>query len=191
MRKVQIEKTNTLLDDFFSVEEAYLQFEQFDGQMSPTVRRLNMERGDSVAAIVFNADSEKLILTRQFRYASHLRGEGWLIEAVAGMLGSESPEVAIKREIAEEIGYTNASLTKIANFFVSPGGTSEQIHLFYAVVRDEDKTAEGGGVDSEQEDIQTLEYNFQEALELLENGVIADAKTIMGLLWLENWSLKN
>ena len=68
MRKVKIEQTNRLLDDFFKVDEAFLQFEQFDGEMSPTVRRLNFERGDGVAALVLNADTDKLILVRQYRY---------------------------------------------------------------------------------------------------------------------------
>jgi nudix-type nucleoside diphosphatase (YffH/AdpP family) len=191
MKKVIIEKTNRLLDDFFKVDEAYLQFEQFNGEMSPQVRLLNFERGDGVAALVFNADTDKLILIRQFRYSTHLRGESWMIETVAGTKGeNENPEEAILREIEEEIGYSTAELTLISNFFVSPGGTSERIHLYYAVVYNKDKVHNGGGLPSEQEDIQILEYHYEQAMELLNNGVINDARTLIGLYWLDNLMLK-
>jgi nudix-type nucleoside diphosphatase (YffH/AdpP family) len=191
MRKVNIEKTNRILDDFFKVDEAFLQFEKMDGDMSETVRRLNFERGDGVAALVFNEDTDRIILVRQFRYATHLKGESWVIETVAGMKGAdEDPEEAIIREIEDEIGYANAQLTTINNFFVSPGGTSERIYLYYAVVSNMHKVSEGGGLASEAEDIQILEYHFEELMELMENEVITDAKTLIALLWLENLILK-
>jgi hypothetical protein len=44
MKKVSIEQKKILFDDFFKVEEAYLRFEQFNGEMSPRIRRLNMDR---------------------------------------------------------------------------------------------------------------------------------------------------
>jgi nudix-type nucleoside diphosphatase (YffH/AdpP family) len=191
MKKVIIEKTNRLLDDFFKVDEAHLQFEKFNGEMSPKVRLLNLERGDGVAALVFNADTDKLILIRQFRYSAHLRGESWMIETVAGTKKEdENPEEAILREIEEEIGYATAELTPISNFFVSPGGTSERVYLYYAVVYNKDKVHKGGGLASEQEDIQILEYHYEQAMELLNKGVINDARTLIALYWLDNLMLK-
>lgn len=191
MRKVNIEKTNRVLDDFFKVDEAFLQFEKLDGEMSETVRRLNFERGDGVAALVFNADTDKVILVRQFRYAAHTKGEGWVIETVAGMLGEgEDPEAAIIREIEEETGFAKADCTAISQFFVSPGGTSERIYLYYAVVHNKDKVNDGGGLASEHEDIEILEYHMEELMELMENGVITDAKTLIAIMWLENLILK-
>jgi hypothetical protein len=50
--RVDIKEKRWVLDDFFKVEEAHLSFERFDGTMSPVVRRLNFERGDSVAAML-------------------------------------------------------------------------------------------------------------------------------------------
>ncbi|MFK7808645.1 MAG: NUDIX domain-containing protein [Saprospiraceae bacterium] len=191
MKKVNIKKSNRILDDFFKVDEAFLQFEKLDGEMSDTVRRLNFERGDGVAALVFNADTDKIILVRQFRYSAHLRGESYVIETVAGMLKpEEDPEEAIKREIEEEIGFANPHLTPISQFFVSPGGTSEQIFLYYAVVHEADRVSAGGGLDTENEDIQILEYHMEEITELMDNGVITDAKTLIAIMWLENLILK-
>ena len=59
MRRVDVRRRRRLLDDFFKVDEAELSFECFDGSMTPPVRRLVFERGDSVAAVVFDRDAKK------------------------------------------------------------------------------------------------------------------------------------
>ena len=73
MRKVVIESKRRILDDFFKVEEAHLRYERFDRQMSPLVRRLNFERGDSVAAMIFNPKTQRIILVNQFRLPASTR----------------------------------------------------------------------------------------------------------------------
>ncbi len=192
MKKVKVEQKKRVFDDFFKIDEVQLQHERLDGSMSPTLRILNFERGDGVAAIVFNVDTDKIILTKQFRYPAYTRGEGWIIEAVAGMQENNmSPEEAIEKEILEEIGYEVESLSFMSTFFVSPGGTSERIHMFYAVVNNATKVAPGGGAEDEHEDIEILEYDLEQAIELAQTGGIMDAKTLYGLLWLENIVLKS
>ncbi len=191
MKKVNIEKKARIFDDFFKIDEVHLQHERLDGSMSPTLRVLNFERGDGVAAIVFNADTDKVILVRQFRYPAYTRGEGWIIESVAGMLDNEMPpEDAIKKEIFEEIGYEVESLSFMSTFFVSPGGTSERIHMYYAVVNNSGKVNAGGGLSTENEDIEILEFYLEDAIHLAQTGGILDGKTLYGLLWLENIVLK-
>jgi len=191
MKKVNVEQKKRIFDDFFKIDEVHLQHERFDGSMSPTLRRLNFERGDGVAALVFNVDTDKIILTNQFRYPAYTRGEGWIIEVVAGMLENDmTPEDAIKKEILEEIGYEVESLNFMSSFFVSPGGTSERIHMFYAVVNNSTKVNEGGGLEEENEDIQIVEYDLEQAIHMAQTGAIMDAKTLYGLLWLENIVLK-
>jgi len=192
MKKVNIEKKTRVFDDFFKIDEVHLQHERLDGTMSPTLRILNFERGDGVAAIVFNVDTDKIILTKQFRYPTYTRGQGWIIEVVAGMQeAGVSPEEAIKKEILEEVGYEVESLSFMSSFFVSPGGTSEQIHMFYAVVNNASKVSAGGGLDEENEDIQIVEYDLDQAIQLAQTGGIVDAKTLYGLLWLENIVMKS
>lgn len=187
MRKVFIEKKTRLLDDFFKVEEVQLRYERFDGSMSPLVRRLNVERGDSVAILLFNPKCQRILLVNQFKYPAYAKGPGWITETVAGMIGTdESPESAARREVEEETGYKVSRLEHVSTFYVSPGGSSERIILYYAEVDDTDKFDAGGGVAKEEEDIMTVDLSLTEALEQIQNGEIADAKTIVGIFWLHN-----
>src|SRR5262249_60250996 len=106
MRKVDVRSRRRLLDDFFKVDDAELSFERFDGSMTPPVRRLVFERGDSVAAGVFDRDAERLLLTEQFRFPAFEKGPGWLIELIAGMIDrGEQPEASIRREIEGDRAY--------------------------------------------------------------------------------------
>jgi ADP-ribose pyrophosphatase len=187
MREVLIEKKKRILDDFFKVEEAHLRYERFDGQMSPLVRRLNFERGDSVAVLIFNPKSHHILLVNQFKYPAYEKGPGWITETVAGMIDKdESPESAARREVEEETGCKVSKLEHISTFYVSPGGSSERIILYYAEVDETNKIEAGGGVRKENEDIMTVELSLTEALQEIQSGEIADAKTILGILWLQN-----
>jgi ADP-ribose pyrophosphatase len=183
-RRVVIERKRLILDDFFKVEEAYLSYERFDGTMSPVLRRLNFERGDAVAAVLFNRRRGTVLLVNQFKYPSFAKGPGWITELMAGMIDpGETPEVALHREMLEETGYQVENVEHIATFYVSPGGSSERIHLYYAELPDA-PVEKGGGEVAENEDIKVLEFAAKEAFHQLDRREIADAKTILGLMWL-------
>jgi ADP-ribose pyrophosphatase len=187
MKKVVVQRKKLLLDDFFKVEEALVSYELFDGRMSQTVRRLNFERGDAVAVIVFNRESRKVVLARQFRYPAYERGDGWLLEVVAGILEKgEEPGETARREVLEEVGYRVRKPVHLFTFYASPGGSSERIFLYYAEVTEADRIDGGGGVDSEHEDIRVHEYSLTETWRLMDSGEIVDAKTIIALMWLKN-----
>jgi nudix-type nucleoside diphosphatase (YffH/AdpP family) len=188
MKKVSIEEKKYIFDDFFKVEEAYLRFEQFNGKMSPRIRRLNMERGNSVAIVILNKDTDKLIMVSQFRYPTYQNSDGWTIEIIAGMIDpGETPEQTLRRELDEEIGLDLETFEHISVFYPSPGGSSEQIYLYYAEVSGEKaKYKETGGLLSHGEDVKALELSLQAALTKVKSGEIVDAKTIIGVFWLEN-----
>ena len=192
MKKVSIEQKRYILEDVFKVEEARLRYELFSGQMSDVIRRISLERGDSVAVIVFNLTTNKLIFVNQFRYPTYKNDQGWLIEAIAGIVEpDETPEVTARREVQEEIGLNISRLEHISSFYPSPGGSSERIHLFYTEVSGENaKYKKTGGLLSEGEDIKAEELSLDDALNKIKSGEIMDAKTIIGIYWMENRQLK-
>jgi ADP-ribose pyrophosphatase len=161
--------------------------------MSPLVRRLSLERGDSVAVLVFNQTTDKLILVSQFRYPTYQNQDGWIIEAIAGMVDpGETPEESAQREVQEETGLNIDRFEHITTFYPSPGGSSERIHLFYSEVSgDKAKYQETSGLIGEGEDIKAVEITLTDALERIKSGEIVDAKTIIGIYWLENHQIKN
>jgi len=192
MKKVTIEDKKYILEDVFKVEEAYLRYEKFNGEMSGTVRRISLERGDSVAVLILNLNTGKIILISQFRYPSYKNGDGWPIEAIAGIIDKgEKPEESARREVQEETGLHIETLEHITTFYPSPGGSSERIFLFYSEVsRDQSIDGEIAGLACESEDIKSHELTLDEALGKIKSGEIMDAKTIIGIYWLENRQLK-
>ncbi|MBK7952741.1 MAG: NUDIX hydrolase [Candidatus Accumulibacter sp.] len=191
MERTEVHGRRRLLDDFFKVDEAEVSFERADGSMTPPARRLVFERGDSVAAVVVHRESHSLLFTEQFRFPTLGKGSGWLLEVIAGMIDSgESPEAALRREIEEELGFAVARLEPISTFFVSPGGSSERIWLYYAEVTDSGRLSAGGGVAAEQEEIRIVRLSPDAAQAALREGRLPDAKTIIGLQWLFAKSLK-
>lgn len=185
MRRAEVRSRRRLLDDFFKVDEAEVSFERTDGSMTPPVRRLVFERGDSVAAVVLHRESDQLLFTEQFRFPTLGKGSGWLLEVVAGMIDrDEAPETALRRELEEELGFSAARIEPIATFFVSPGGSSERIWLYYAEVSDAGRLSDGGGVAAEHEEIRIVRMSRDEARAALLDGRLPDAKSIIGLQWL-------
>lgn len=180
-----IKETEVFKQAIFRVVAATLKFELYDGTMSDKLVRLNLDRGDSVAALIHDVQNDVLLMTEQFRYPTHEKGPGWLTEIVAGMVDTdEAPVDSMKREIREEVGYRVSSLQHIGTFYVSPGGSSERIHLFYSAVDQTDRVSNGGGKLSEGEDVRVMTKPVGQALEELDQGGIMDAKTMIALQWL-------
>ncbi len=172
----------------FRLKEAKLRHERYDGNMSEPITRISLERGDAVAIIAHNPLRKTILLTEQFRYPAykpHAR-DGWLLEVPAGMIDpDEDSEDAIRREVEEEIGYHVDSVQHVSTFFLTPGGSSERIILYYARIDASDKRAAGGGLEEEGEDIRTIEIPLVEAVRKIATGDIQDAKTIIGIQWMQ------
>ncbi|MEA3345308.1 MAG: NUDIX domain-containing protein [Chloroflexota bacterium] len=184
--RVEIEEQERLYDGFFKLDRITLRHERFDGSMSSSKSILNLERGDAVGVLLHDVERDVLIFANQFRYAAYERtGQGWMVGIIAGMMEEgESMEQVARREALEEAGYRLEELEFITTFFVSPGGTTERIHLFYAPVSESQRISDGGGIDDE--DIRLIELSFNEAWKRVEDGHICDAKTIVALQWLRS-----
>ena len=185
--KIILKQVERVFDEFLKIDRAVIQFEKFDGTMTDDIVRFTMNRGDSVAALLLNRDTHKLIFTKQFRYPAYAHDEknGWLLEIVAGIIEhNNDPDRTIINEIYEEVGYQVSTVEKIRCFYTTPGSNSEQVHLYYAEVTNDQKINEGGGLDRETEYIQAIEMPIEDAFQLLDRNEIKDAKTIIALQWL-------
>ncbi|MBT8394627.1 MAG: NUDIX domain-containing protein, partial [Bacteroidia bacterium] len=144
--------------------------------------RESYDRGNGTSILLFNKEKGTVILTKQFRmpaYANN-KNDGMSIEVCAGALDkNEEPEVCIIREVKEEVGYKIENANKVLEAYTSPGAVTEKMYMFIAEYSDHMKVNNGGGVDSEDEEIEVLEIPFQEAIQMMHNFEIIDAKTIM------------
>jgi ADP-ribose pyrophosphatase len=150
--------------------------------MSEPVSRLALERGDSVAVLLYRPGDEQIVLVNQFKYPTYEKGPGWIVETLAGMIDrDEDPADAARREVLEESGYALRDLVHLSTFYVSPGGSTERVFLYLAEVADSDKVAEGGGHAIEGEDVASVELSLTDALAQVRSGAIVDAKTIVAI----------
>jgi len=128
---------------------------------------------------------ETLLLTAQFRYPAYVNGhpDGVLLETAAGLLDDDDPETAIRREAVEETGHSIGEVTHVFDVFMSPGSVTERLHFYAAPYNAGTRTSEGGGLADEGEHITIVELGIEEALDMIDDGRIQDAKTIMLLQW--------
>lgn len=158
---------------------------------SGKIKRLIHEvygKSDGVAVLLYNLTTKKVLLSKQFRIPIYVAGvnNGCSIEVCGGAIDqNESAEAAVIRETKEEMGYAISELKKVSAAFLSPGLMKEQTHLFIANYNDDSKIGNGGGLASENEEIEVLEIPLQDALKLIETGQIIDARTILLLQYLQ------
>jgi nudix-type nucleoside diphosphatase (YffH/AdpP family) len=150
-----------------------------------TEQRETYDRGNGATMLLHDVERRTVLLTRQFRYPVYVNGhpDGLLIEAAAGLLDDDAPEVAVRREVEEELGVSVGEVQHVFDVFMSPGSVTERLHFFAAPYRPVDRSTAGGGLEEEGEDIEVVELPFDEALDMIDDGRIADAKTIMLLQW--------
>ena len=105
--------------------------------------------------------------------------DGMMIEVCAGLLDGDNPEDCIKKEVEEETGYKVDEVKKVFESYMSPGSVTEILYFFIGSYQEDMRIGEGGGAADETENIEVLEYGFEEALAMVKAGEIKDAKTIM------------
>ena len=139
------------------------------------VKREIMVRPDGVAALIYDNVKDKYVLVSQWRPGA----ASDIVEIVAGTLdvAGEEPREAIKREILEEVGYETDSLKLIDECYVSPGGNTEKVSIYYAEVSNQIEA--GGGHASEHEEIDIVYMDYNE----LTTTRFRDAKTISAVSW--------
>ena len=178
--KITIQKTELLSDNWYTLNKVTFDY-KIDSNDSETQVREVYDRGNGAVILLYNKAKKTVVLTRQFRLPTYLNGNtsGMVIEACAGLLDAENPEECIIRETEEETGYRLTSVKKVFQSYMSPGSVTEILHFFIGEYHPNMKVSEGGGLAEEHENIEVLEYPFNEAYQMITSGEIIDAKTIM------------
>lgn len=178
--KINIQKTEILSDNWYTLRKVTYAYLKNDGTWE-TQSREAYDRGNGATILLFNKDAKTVILTRQFRLPTYVNGNetGMMIETCAGLLDKDNAEECIRRETEEETGYKVSSVEKVFEVYMSPGSVTEIVYFFVAEYSKAMKVNEGGGIEEEQENIEVLELDFEEAYRMIASGEIKDAKTIM------------
>jgi GDP-mannose pyrophosphatase NudK len=177
---IKIKKTEILSDKWATLSKVTLDYTKEDGSVQEQKREV-YNRGDGAVILLFNKVKKTIVLIKQFRLPAYLNHNetGFLIEACAGVLEQEHPEETIIRETEEETGYHISDVQKIFQAYMSPGALTEIIHFFVAEYGEDMRKGKGGGLASENENIEVLEMPFKTAYQMIATGEIVDAKTIM------------
>lgn len=179
-RRVRNIKKLLLSDNWYILSKVVFDYQTRDGGWVSQAREA-YDRGNGATVLLYNKEKGTVILIRQFRMPTYLNGneDGMMIETCAGLLDGDDPETCVLKEAEEESGIRPKRAVKVFEAYMSPGAVTEIIHFYVAEYREEDRVGHGGGLDEEQEDIEVLEVPFQEALKMVSDGQIRDAKTIM------------
>jgi ADP-ribose pyrophosphatase len=152
-----------------------------DAEGERHVREVVVHRGG--VTVIALTDDRRVLMVRQYRHAV---GES-LLELPAGSLdrledgGTEAPDPAAKRELAEETGYEADEWQKLGRFYTAPGFATEAMHLYLARGLN---PVEGYSGPEADEHLELEQVPIEQALRLADEGEIRDAKTLVGLFWL-------
>lgn len=182
--RVRIVDVELLAAGWHVLRRTTLDYRDASGDWSRQQRE-TYDRGNGATVLLYDRDRRTVLLTRQFRFPVYVNGhpDGMLIETAAGLLDDDDPETAIRREAAEETGVEVGELEHVFDVYMSPGSVTERIHFFAAPYDSGSHHVEVAGLADEGEEIEILELEIGEALAMIRDGRIQDAKAIMLLQW--------
>ncbi|MFI8480503.1 NUDIX domain-containing protein [Pseudomonas sp. NPDC078700] len=182
---VEILEREACFRGFYSLDRLHLRHRQFSGEMGPVLSREVFLRHDAVCVLPYDPQRDVVVLIEQFRVgAMHKSANPWLLELVAGLIDKdEEPEEVAHREAMEEAGLKLGALWPVTQYYPSPGGSNERVHLFVGRC---DSEGVGGvfGLAEEGEDIQVHVWPLEDALDAVKDGRIDNAASIIALQWL-------
>lgn len=181
----EITRRENCFKGFYQLDKLHLRHELFAGGMGPEITRELFVRHDAVCVLPYDAKRDEVVLLEQFRVGAVGKTPNpWLIEMVAGLIDKkEEPEEVAHREGQEEAGLVFSALWPITQYFPSPGGSNEFVHLFLGKCESE---GAGGlhGLVEEAEDIRVSVWSFEDAFQAVKDGRIVNAATIIAIQWL-------
>lgn len=182
---VEILQRELCFNGFYRLERLHLRHRLFNGGLSGDLQRELIVRHDAVCVLPYDPIRDVVVLNEQFRVGVvDKTNNPWMIEMVAGLIDKdEQPEEVAHREAMEEAGLTLTALWPVMEYFPSPGGSSERVHLFVGRC---DSQGVGGvyGLEEEGEDIRVHVWPLKHAIEAVQMGRITNAASIIALQWL-------
>jgi len=135
-----------------------------------------------VLAVEENSGTPRVLLERQYRHAAGR----FLLELPAGRIDEGENELhAAKRELLEETGYSARSWKRVLRFWASPGFVAESMSIYLA------RNLKAGEAQPEDDEVIELKLvPIEKAVSMVLQGTIQDAKTIAGVLWLDQQTRK-
>jgi nudix-type nucleoside diphosphatase (YffH/AdpP family) len=177
--RIRVKDERMLSDGHVKLKAVTFDWRRSDGEWQ-TQRREIVDRGNGATLLPYNLARRMVMLVKQFRFPAYVNGcDDLLVEAAAGLLDDASPETRIRAEAEEEIGYRLRDIKKVFEAYMSPGSVTEKLHFFVGEYQPDMKIGNGGGNPDEGEEIEVLELAIDEALAMIADGRIMDAKTIM------------
>jgi nudix-type nucleoside diphosphatase (YffH/AdpP family) len=174
-------KKTTLSKEWAKLDRIDYEYQFKNGEWK-SVSRECYNRGNGAAILLYNPKKGSVILTKQFRMPIYEQNplEGMSIEVCAGAIDNNDGALeTIIRETEEEVGYKINNAKQVLSAYTSPGALTEKMYLFVAEYSDTMQVNDGGGLESENEEIEVLELPFSKAIEMIKTEEIIDAKTIM------------
>ncbi len=145
-------------------------------QHGTSMREIVEHNGGAVLAAI--TDAGRLVMVRQYRKAAGRV----MLEVPAGKIDpGELPEVAAKRELKEETGYTAGKISFLMSFYPSVGYSEEVLYLYLC-----EELAPGETNFDENEAIDIEEYEIDDAYRMAMEGKLQDAKTIIAIMTAKN-----
>jgi len=182
---VEVVEREACFRGFYQLDRLHLRHRLFAGDMGKLISRELFVRHDAVCVLPYDPQRDCVVLIEQFRVGALDKSlNPWLIELVAGLIDKdEQPEEVARREAVEEAGLELAELWPLTQYYPSPGGSDERVHLYVGRC---DSRGAGGvhGLEEEGEDIRVLVWSLDEALAALDDGRIDNAASIIALQWL-------
>jgi len=185
-RKFTVLDRKNCFRGFYQLDKLLIQHELFHGGMSNHLTRELFVRPDAVCVLAFDPQTDCVILLEQLRIgALDKSADPWLLEIIAGLIeDGETPEQVAKREAQEEAGLALVDLLPITSYYPSPGGSNERVHLFLGRC-DSSTAADFAGLQTEDEDIKVHVIARSKALELMQQGKLDNAATLISMQWLQ------
>lgn len=183
--RVEILDRTVAFDGHFQMVRYRLRHWQFAGGLGPELVREVFVRGHAAAVLPYDPVRDEVLLVEQFRVgALDTACDPWLLEPVAGIIeANEGARQVARREALEEAGVEVLDLAPVCSCFMSPGGSSEIVHVFIGRI---DAAGAGGifGLQGEGEDIKVHVLPFAKVQAWLDEGSLRVASTLLAVQWL-------